>query len=211
MSSREVTVRLGDSAAIDRYGIGGLHVGHRVVYDVAANWKLIVENFMECYHCASIHPELVEVLPEFSRGHGCAVIRRPRRRIRFGSRRVHRGRLGRIRHACPGSPPNRTAATTRSQSSRRCSSTWSPTTSSSTGCFRWPPLADRRRMRLALHRRCGVDGPRRVATPWSCSTASTSRTSMPASEPNPRCRHGPTGTAACWFLPNTTSPSFMSG
>jgi Rieske 2Fe-2S family protein len=41
---------------------------HREVYDVAANWKLIVENFMECYHCASIHPELVEVLPEFSRG-----------------------------------------------------------------------------------------------------------------------------------------------
>jgi Rieske 2Fe-2S family protein len=35
---------------------------------VAANWKLIVENFMECYHCASIHPELVEVLPEFSKG-----------------------------------------------------------------------------------------------------------------------------------------------
>ena len=29
-------------------------MGHRVVYDVAANWKLIVENFMECYHCSSI-------------------------------------------------------------------------------------------------------------------------------------------------------------
>ena len=27
-------------------------MGRRVVYDVAANWKLIVENFMECYHCA---------------------------------------------------------------------------------------------------------------------------------------------------------------
>jgi Rieske 2Fe-2S family protein len=64
----DVTGRLGDPAAIDRYGIDGLQVGHRVVYDVAANWKLIVENFMECYHCASIHPELVEVLPEFSRG-----------------------------------------------------------------------------------------------------------------------------------------------
>ncbi|GAH39205.1 unnamed protein product, partial [marine sediment metagenome] len=49
-------------------GIGGLDVGRRVVYDVAANWKLIVENFMECYHCSSIHPELVGVLPEFARG-----------------------------------------------------------------------------------------------------------------------------------------------
>ncbi|PXX08426.1 aromatic ring-hydroxylating oxygenase subunit alpha [Mycolicibacterium moriokaense] len=64
----DVTNRLGDPTAIDRYGIEDLQVGHREVYDVAANWKLIVENFMECYHCASIHPELVEVLPEFSKG-----------------------------------------------------------------------------------------------------------------------------------------------
>jgi Rieske 2Fe-2S family protein len=64
----DVTQRLGNASAIDCYGIDGLQVGHRVTYDVAANWKLIVENFMECYHCASIHPELVEVLPEFSRG-----------------------------------------------------------------------------------------------------------------------------------------------
>ncbi len=64
----DVTHRLGDSTAIDRYGIDGLELGRRVVYDVAANWKLIVENFMECYHCSAIHPELVEVLPEFARG-----------------------------------------------------------------------------------------------------------------------------------------------
>jgi glycine betaine catabolism A len=64
----EVTGRLGDPAAIERYGIEGLQLGKRMVYDVAANWKLIVENFMECYHCSSIHPELVEVLPEFARG-----------------------------------------------------------------------------------------------------------------------------------------------
>ncbi|MCV7281022.1 aromatic ring-hydroxylating dioxygenase subunit alpha [Mycolicibacterium flavescens] len=64
----EATRALGDPDAINRYGIGGLDVGRRIVYDVAANWKLIVENFMECYHCSSIHPELVGVLPEFSRG-----------------------------------------------------------------------------------------------------------------------------------------------
>lgn len=64
----EATRTLGDADAINRYGIGGLDVGRRIVYDVAANWKLIVENFMECYHCSTIHPELVDVLPEFSRG-----------------------------------------------------------------------------------------------------------------------------------------------
>ncbi|WP_225728235.1 MULTISPECIES: aromatic ring-hydroxylating dioxygenase subunit alpha [unclassified Nocardia] len=63
-----VTERLGDPSAIDAYDIERLAVGRRVVYDVAANWKLIVENFMECYHCATIHPELTEVLPEFAQG-----------------------------------------------------------------------------------------------------------------------------------------------
>ena len=64
-----VTGRLGDPAAIDRYNVGQLALGRRISYDVRANWKLIVENFMECYHCASIHPELTAVLPEFRRGY----------------------------------------------------------------------------------------------------------------------------------------------
>ncbi|GAB2706460.1 aromatic ring-hydroxylating dioxygenase subunit alpha [Nocardia thraciensis] len=63
-----VAERLGDPAAVDAYRIDTLELGHRVVYDVAANWKLIVENFMECYHCATIHPELTDVLPEFADG-----------------------------------------------------------------------------------------------------------------------------------------------
>jgi Rieske 2Fe-2S family protein len=65
----EVVTRLGDAATIDRYGVADLELGRRIRYDVAANWKLIVENFMECYHCATIHPELVEVLPEFAAGY----------------------------------------------------------------------------------------------------------------------------------------------
>ena len=32
-------------------------------YDVAANWKVVVENYQECYHCAMIHPELCRVSP----------------------------------------------------------------------------------------------------------------------------------------------------
>ncbi|TQS40928.1 aromatic ring-hydroxylating oxygenase subunit alpha [Cryptosporangium phraense] len=64
-----VVERLGDLASIDAYDLPSLKVGRRIRYDVAANWKLIVENFMECYHCATIHPELVEVLPEFANGY----------------------------------------------------------------------------------------------------------------------------------------------
>ena len=63
------TERLGDPRAVERYGIEGLELGRRIRYRVAANWKLIVENFMECYHCAPIHPELTAILPEFAGGY----------------------------------------------------------------------------------------------------------------------------------------------
>ena len=32
-------------------------------YEIAANWKLVVENYHECYHCTSIHPALCQVTP----------------------------------------------------------------------------------------------------------------------------------------------------
>ena len=37
---------------------GELQIAHTEVYEVAANWKLIVQNYSECYHCPIIHPEL---------------------------------------------------------------------------------------------------------------------------------------------------------
>ena len=30
----------------------------RIVYDVAANWKLIIQNYSECLHCPGVHPAL---------------------------------------------------------------------------------------------------------------------------------------------------------
>jgi len=35
-----------------------LRLGRRIVYDVKANWKLIVLNFNECLHCPNLHPAL---------------------------------------------------------------------------------------------------------------------------------------------------------
>ena len=32
-------------------------------YDAAANWKILTENYHECYHCSTIHPELCRVSP----------------------------------------------------------------------------------------------------------------------------------------------------
>lgn len=46
-----------------RFELSTLKVGHYVRYDVAANWKLIFQNYSECLHCPMIHPELSVVLP----------------------------------------------------------------------------------------------------------------------------------------------------
>jgi len=35
----------------------------RIEYDVRANWKLICENYSECYHCPGVHPTLSKVSP----------------------------------------------------------------------------------------------------------------------------------------------------
>ena len=35
---------------------------------VAANWKVIIENYNECLHCPIVHPELVEVVPVYKTG-----------------------------------------------------------------------------------------------------------------------------------------------
>jgi Rieske 2Fe-2S family protein len=46
-----------------RFGLPGLAIGHHVVYDVKANWKLVFQNYSECLHCPTIHPKLATVLP----------------------------------------------------------------------------------------------------------------------------------------------------
>ena len=52
----------------DRYRMADLRVARRITYDVAANWKIVVENYNECLHCPNIHPELVKVVPLYRYG-----------------------------------------------------------------------------------------------------------------------------------------------
>jgi glycine betaine catabolism A len=47
------------------YPLADLRIGKRIIYDVRANWKVILENANECYHCGGVHPELCEVIPAF--------------------------------------------------------------------------------------------------------------------------------------------------
>jgi phenylpropionate dioxygenase-like ring-hydroxylating dioxygenase large terminal subunit len=39
------------------FHIDNAKVAHRDRYELDANWKLVVENFRECYHCGPAHPE----------------------------------------------------------------------------------------------------------------------------------------------------------
>ncbi len=47
------------------YGFRNLRIGKRIVADVQANWKLLAENFSECFHCPPVHPELCRVVTAY--------------------------------------------------------------------------------------------------------------------------------------------------
>jgi len=42
------------------FGLERTKVAHKESYWIDANWKLAVENYVECYHCAPAHPEFAE-------------------------------------------------------------------------------------------------------------------------------------------------------
>jgi Rieske 2Fe-2S family protein len=48
-----------------RYGFADLRSGRRIVLDVAANWKLLAENFSECFHCPPVHPEFCRIVTAY--------------------------------------------------------------------------------------------------------------------------------------------------
>lgn len=60
--------RFGEEETFARYRMEELRVGKTIEYTVHSNWKLTIENFMECYHCGPMHPELCDLLPGFRGG-----------------------------------------------------------------------------------------------------------------------------------------------
>jgi phenylpropionate dioxygenase-like ring-hydroxylating dioxygenase large terminal subunit len=58
-------IRKGLTDSLRPYRLDKAKVAHRQTYPINANWKLSVENYTECYHCASSHLE-------YSRGHSLA-------------------------------------------------------------------------------------------------------------------------------------------
>ena len=51
-----------------RVGLSQLRIGHVTTNVVQANWKIVLENYNECLHCPTVHPELVSVVPAYRKG-----------------------------------------------------------------------------------------------------------------------------------------------
>ena len=47
----------------NEYGVQGARYDESVEIEIAANWKLIVENFVDAYHVSSVHPALEKSVP----------------------------------------------------------------------------------------------------------------------------------------------------
>ena len=48
---------------VARFAMGHLRRARRIEYEVGANWKVIAENYSECYHCPGVHPQLNKITP----------------------------------------------------------------------------------------------------------------------------------------------------
>jgi Rieske 2Fe-2S family protein len=53
---------------LQRYPLNRLTTGLSFTYDVSANYKVLAENYNECYHCGPVHPELTRLVPSFGGG-----------------------------------------------------------------------------------------------------------------------------------------------
>ena len=63
-SLEEALGDLPETVAAHGIDVDGLRHHHRVAYEINANWKIAIENYLECYHCQLNHPDFVKVIDE---------------------------------------------------------------------------------------------------------------------------------------------------
>jgi Rieske 2Fe-2S family protein len=61
---------LGDeAAAVQAWPLEDLRRAHRIRHRLACNWKIYWENYLECYHCPGVHPQLCKLVPVYRTGY----------------------------------------------------------------------------------------------------------------------------------------------
>jgi Rieske 2Fe-2S family protein len=53
---------------LDAWPLEDLVVGHVLLKNIRCNWKIFWENYNECLHCPTVHPQLSQLVPIFGRG-----------------------------------------------------------------------------------------------------------------------------------------------
>ena len=74
MEGRTLKMQLGEAIGrVKRYPLSDLRIARRFTYEVQANWKVVMENYNECYHCGAVHPELCDIVPAFRQAGGAGL------------------------------------------------------------------------------------------------------------------------------------------
>jgi Rieske 2Fe-2S family protein len=67
--AKDLMDSLGDEARVlQNWPLQKLQLAHREQHDLACNWKIFWENYLECYHCPGIHPGLCKLVPVYAQG-----------------------------------------------------------------------------------------------------------------------------------------------
>ena len=65
------------------YRFEDLRIGKRIVADVKANWKLLCENFSECFHCPPVHPEFCSIVTSYQEAGAWGLSKEPSTRPEY--------------------------------------------------------------------------------------------------------------------------------
>ena len=177
-----------------------------LTYDVAANYKVLLENYNECYHCGPVHPELSRLVPAFAGGGGGldwdegiphregawtftttgTTDRAPLPGLDEDERTRHKGDLVYPNLMLSASADHVAAFVLQPRRGR----------------------PDHGHLLAAVRGRRGGQRRRSTrATPPTCGTSSTGRTGRSASRSSGACRRGPTRTAGSRRWRTTASTS----
>lgn len=53
---------------LEKFEMGSLKTVLTTIDEAQANWKVLVENYSECLHCSTVHPELCDLVPVYKTG-----------------------------------------------------------------------------------------------------------------------------------------------
>jgi len=58
-----------EAAGVGAWPLEDLRRVHRSTHRLACNWKIFWENYLECYHCPGVHPDLCRLVPIYRTGY----------------------------------------------------------------------------------------------------------------------------------------------